>query len=833
MNAQELLNWYEQSARPFLERHSPDRLQAVQADKERLSRLLASTDEVTVCFLGNSGVGKSTLLNALAAGASQILPAGGIGPLTAQATEVRYSEEKCFHVVSHPKKNLWRLAFALEARLQAERRATKKKSGIDVVDVNEDDVNLGLSDLASELAHEELAEVLQQAQVDPAHSLEDGACEVQDELEGLIKQAKNIVCGKQFAEQPLEYLVDALRQACGYDPKWGSVIDSEDLVRIDRIRQIMHSSKDDRSYERREGSDPKGFQTDMTAHAAGFLSPLIERIQVGWPSDLLKSGVVLVDLPGIGIAQDSYRDVTKSYVRDKARAVIVTVDRAGPTESTMDLLRTSGYWQRLVGAADDPSSDACTMLIAVTRVDDVTQTEWQNLIATLEDGLAKPKKREVFSRLVDEFKPRMKSQIIEQLGKISDSSNESVNVAREQARRSIIDSLEIHPVSAPELRKILIDDEDDRPFLTTIEQTGIPQLQASLVTLAQREADRQRLAIEEITEQLSTSLISEMQLIEARWKQENRAEEEAQRIETALTPILTLKKEEYRARAASFRNFLDETVQAKIEALVLEAQIAAEKDVKDYLVSLRGAHWGTLRAAVRRGGTFYGSRNINLPDDIAGYFLEPMAAVWGQKLLRVMRSKTADLANDTVQMVQELCVWAVENGGETVKKTLLQAQQDRIAALANQIKTVGKEAVDELRQTVKSELSTTIRSPIKSACEQFVMNGNDIGPGVKMRILELFADLAQVATTAAKDPAIRILQENANRVRIEVQQELKKGGDPLQDTADLIFESQEARVRRSDTQKRRIILAEVDEVIKGFPANSLFTIEVSAINQEA
>jgi hypothetical protein len=105
----------------------------------------------------------------------------------------------------------------------------------------------------------------------------------------------------------------------------------------------------------------------MTAHAAGFLSPLIERIEVGWPSELLRSGVVLVDLPGVGIAQDSYRDVTKSYVRDKARAVIVTVDRAGPTESTMELLRTSGYWQRLVGAADDPSSDACTMLIAVTR----------------------------------------------------------------------------------------------------------------------------------------------------------------------------------------------------------------------------------------------------------------------------------------------------------------------------------------------------------------------------------------------------------------------------------------------------------------------------------
>ena len=793
---------------------------------------MGTSDEVTVCFLGNSGVGKSTLLNALAAGASQILPAGGIGPLTAQATEVRYSEEKCFHVVYHPKKNLWRLAFALEARLQAERRAAKKKSGIVSVEVIEDDASIGLSELASELAHEELSEVLQQAQVDPALSLEDGAGEVQDELEGLIKQAKNIVCGKQFSEQPLEYLVDALRQACGYDPKWGSVIESEDMLRIDRIRQIMHSSKDDRSYERREGSDPKGFQADMTAHAAGFLSPLIERIEVGWPSNLLKSGVVLVDLPGIGIAQDSYRDVTKSYVRDKARAVIVTVDRAGPTESTMDLLRTSGYWQRLVGAADDPSSDACTMLIAVTRVDDVTQTEWQNLTSNLEEGSPKPKKREVFLRLVDEFKPRMKSQIVEQLGKISDSSNESVNVAREQARRSIIDSLEIHPVSAPELRKILLDDEDDRPFLMNSEQTGIPRLQASLASLAQREAERQRLAIEELKEQLSASLFSEMQLIEARWKQENRAEEEAERLETALTPILTAKKEEYRARAASFRNFLDETVQAKIEALVLEAQIAAEKDVKDYLVSLRGAHWGTLRAAVRRGGTFYGSRNINLPDDIAGYFLEPMAAVWGQKLLRVMRSKTADLANDTVQMVHELCSWAVENGGATIKKPLLQAQQDRIAALAKQIKTVGKEAVDELRLTVKSELSTTIRKPIKSACEQFVKNGNDIGPGVKKRILELFSDLALVATTAARDPAMSILQENANRVRMEVQQELKKGGDPLQDTADLIIESHEARVRRSDAQKRRIVLAEVGEVIESFPGRSLSKVDDQAIRLE-
>ena len=94
MDAYELLKWCEQAAMPLLIKHCPDRIEAVQADLQRLARLLASKDEVTICFLGNSGVGKSTLLNAIAAGASQILPAGGIGPLTAQATEVRFSSER-------------------------------------------------------------------------------------------------------------------------------------------------------------------------------------------------------------------------------------------------------------------------------------------------------------------------------------------------------------------------------------------------------------------------------------------------------------------------------------------------------------------------------------------------------------------------------------------------------------------------------------------------------------------------------------------------------------------------------------------------------------------
>ena len=50
-----------------------------------------------------------------------------------------------------------------------------------------------------------------------------------------------------------------------------------------------------------------------------------------------------------------------------------------PTAETVELLRTSGYWDRLVGAADDPESDPCSLIIAVTKVDDVASEEWRKL----------------------------------------------------------------------------------------------------------------------------------------------------------------------------------------------------------------------------------------------------------------------------------------------------------------------------------------------------------------------------------------------------------------------------------------------------------------------
>lgn len=817
-----LLSWFANRARPFLEKHAKDRVAGLQNDGERLERLLSETEEVTICFLGNSGIGKSTLLNALAAGHDQLLPAGGIGPLTAQATRVHYSETPEFCVKYHAKAHLWRLGFVLEAWLKREPAAMRhdEEVGHREQKVGEAGPNGGVGlDLEEALDEETRNQEL--AELEPSGDNP----EYNTAMDARLKQAKQIITGDQYSERLLPYLVDGIRLACGYAPQWGAAFDAGDQSRIDRIGKILGVTADDEGYVRKkddglsDGTLLPDFSEDLRTHVAGFLSPLIKDIAVGWPSELLKTGVILVDLPGVGIAKDAYRDVTKRYVKEKARAVILVVDRAGPTESTIETLRSSGFWDRLIGAADDPESDPCSILIAVTRVDDLAVEERQRLVPP--DGMPRPKKEEVFVRIADEIQPRVQAQIRDQLAKIGESSNEAVQVARKQVIQSILDSLEIHPVSAPEFRKLRGDDEDDRAFLTDEAQTGIPRLRESLAQLARKEKKKRKDRIRSVSNRFSQGILNELHMIEDQWRTRTRADNEAAQMAAALEAFLGPKKNEYALRSGAFREFLENSVQVKIQSLVLEARIEAQAEVSKYLQKLRGVHWGTLKAAVVRGGSFYGSRHINLPDDIADLFQEPMAAVWGQKLLRDIRTRTSDYAGEIMALVSEVCQWASDQHVNADTARLLERQKSRTERQIAQMRQVGSEAVSELRKLVKVKLKDAISQPIKAACDEFVKKGDEKGLGVKNRILDLFESLAAQATGAAQKPATKILRDNFVKVREEIQTAFGEWGDPLQGTADLIVERVEERAKRSDAQKRGTVLAEWEVVMAACPMELL------------
>ncbi|HJW86838.1 MAG TPA: hypothetical protein VJ440_09420, partial [Candidatus Brocadiaceae bacterium] len=335
-----------------------------------------------------------------------------------------------------------------------------------------------------------------------------------------------------------------------------------------------------------------------------------------------------------------------------------------------------------------------------------------------------------------------------------------------------------------------------------------------------RAADRQQ-KLEAEERRFFNRLRARINVINTQWEEETRAEAEAEEMRGALDKFIeTAKlKQEFDNREGFFRAFITSEILTQIKLVVTEASVNARKEVYAFLSGLKIAHWNTLRAAVRKGGTHHGARHINLPRDFALRFEEPIAEKWGKTLLCEIRKRTKDYADDSVKHVERILDWAKQQGAK-VKTDSLEAQVALLKADAQKINAVGTEAVDELREEVKNSLIEKIENPIRKRCEGFVEKNQHIGSGVKQRILVLFSELADETIEAATEPAIELLTNRFRRVEKQIRKlfdEHQEYNDPITAASNAIVPSHEEKLRRLDKKKREDVLGALETVISKCP----------------
>jgi predicted GTPase len=796
-----LRSWFA-DATTFLTEHDPERLSQIEVLMQKLGG--APTPELPICFLGSAGVGKSTLINALVAGDRTIVPQGGVGPLTAQATLVRYSTTKSFRATYLPARHLNNLAFAIERGYEADERrrgsippSLATALGSDLSEDEQLEMELGVS-----------------ADIDMSHVPEDQRLNPREKVDAYIKQACLMILGTQFPrdEPKLTYLIDALRACLNQPPRWSEPVLPEHAARIERIRIALALANEGRPFEIAAGEQSDELVRELGLHASGFLAPLIRQLEVAWDSPALRHGITLIDLPGVGVANDEYRRVTAEWIR-RARAVVLVVDRAGVTEASADLLRSTGFLNSLLHESHDPDAEPAVLMIAVVKLDLVAAEGWRAEEDRLGDA-ARPWVAH-FDEVCHQIDSVIRGQVKQELEKLVEQGPDATRGERDALTQRVLNGMQIHPVCAQEYRLLIRNRRQDPAHIDKMEESRIPQLVGALNEIGLARFVRAERRTEERVQDAGERCRNALTFTLESWREGDRAADEAARLRADLMEVAGPLQRELHVRQGAFRQLLRNGIPREIQLRAENASQQARIDIPRFLKKKYGGyHWATLRAAVRKNGAFVGARKVNLPDDLTLRFEEPLAVVWSKDILAVLRHETRRIGEDYVRLVGEIVTWA-QGQGTRVKPQLVQALHADLKAQTNELAMVCRDAIDELTESLKTELYGAVEDEIRKQCQRFVKDSRDNGSGVKDRIFDLLGnELADSVVNAAHPVARRVLESHYRRVEREVSEALNRVPDPIEAAVAAIVDAHESHVRRSDAQKRRSVIAAGEALLK-------------------
>lgn len=785
--ARQLLELYERDLRPLLSEHRVASLDALDQTQEVLANALATAERLSVGFVGASQVGKSSIINALLG--HRVVPAGGLGPLTAQATQIGYRDVSALEVRYHRGDQLNRLALGIASYL-------KKRGELEAAPELGSDVEDVEAMLDFEMAEEATApEEMERRK--PSKVGEHMLSQVQLMLR---RPADDRAAVQAIRNLPRPALLDAVRLMLEQEPLGSADALLPYRERIEEVRRHLGRTE---NIEEREDA-PGDFRRELSLRAAGWLSPLVSKLHLHIRQPLLKD-VDIVDLPGVGNVADPGATVAAKFVGEKTSGALVVVFRNnGVTEDVVNILDRSGVFTRLLwgGSGGRPG---IRIIVAVTYVDQVAQERFGEMVA---DGFEQPDPDELFQELAAEMTEKIRDDLRRALEDSHAYADSSARLKDSEAavRDALADAIDVMVIDAKDYLQI-IERQSVGRFLSDEGTTNVPQLRQLIRKVGHESVSQRAEAIRSAHAELHSSLTEALGVLGNLYEGGGgRATSEWARFRDALGKAAKpLCDEMSRGREVAGTQ-LREELPSVLDEICAEAEENALKKLRSLRRRGEKLYWPSLNAALRNGGTWEKKR-LDYPGSLTRALVDSVAAAWEPQVVESVRGVVRDLANEEIALVERVCEAARGIDEELTVEAQVDAQKKILRQQARSCIRWTNDRLEHLREDVQETLTQIVSEPIAAACKQARDRRRNRGKGATQKILDTFEEGGAIAIGVASKDAKRLLRKHYKKLLDQLEAGyLKEHHDPVTAAVEALTGEERDRAKQADDEARKAVL---------------------------
>lgn len=382
------------------------------------------------------------------------------------------------------------------------------------------------------------------------------------------------------------------------------------------------------------------------------------------------------------------------------------------------------------------------------------------------------------------------------------------------AKRQIIDRLQdtvqIYPLSANEFvntksgsKKAMFDHPAD---------SGVPAFLNSLSRLAQQffqeSSDRSARRLLQVATQAHLAIKQREVIFRARidgFKVSENLRSEFKRFAQSERTALA-------ARQGEFNAFIKTAIPAEIDSLAMGLRVDSSDMFRRYCVQLKAISHMTLKAAIRREGTYSGAARVDIQGVILDAICDRIAVRFKSHVVSKVRAQSKQLTKSNIDGIAGV-LSALD--GHSIPKSLHEQIENVRLQLENNMSTleeVGEERLKSLSQEVRVKIVDALREVIATKFEEFLESDRSKGPGVKVRMLDLVEEVGIEAIKEAIDEAKRILVEEFNRLYVQlVQRDLKALNRDVMKEVEQLFDDS---VQRLEAEQINQLRSEITPVLE-------------------